>query len=195
MKSSKTFRLLALAAALILPLLAQGDLSAAGLTTKIKVSFEGTNLERTTGLGKSVLAITSIFTGDLTDGVAINQADKIYTLKAQTIASAATLTLDLKGSLIDPSGAAFTPNKLKCLFIYSRSTNTTTLTLFNDAAHVPILSDVTVTTTLKPGGIFLLTDPSLAGIPVTAGTGDLILITNGSGAEAKVDIVLVGASS
>lgn len=46
---------------------------------------------------------------------------------------------------------------------------------------------------LKPGGLFLFTDPSAPGLAVTAGTGDLLTISNsGAGTSVTYDIVIVG---
>jgi hypothetical protein len=130
----------------------------------------------------------------LANGTGANQADKIYTLKEQVIADGATLSIDLKGSLTDALGAAFTPSKLRAVVICSVSTNTTALTLFGDVNGVPVLNTAATTSTLTPAGCFVKTDASAAGIAVTAGTGDLLKIVNGAGAAAKVDVVLIGTS-
>jgi hypothetical protein len=60
---------------------------------------------------------------------------------------------------------------------------------------VPILNTAATTMTLLPGGTFLMVEPPLAGIAVTATTADLIKIVNAAGATAYVDIVLIGTSS
>ena len=112
-----------------------------------------------------------------------------------SITTGATTDLDLQGSLLDALGAAFTPAKLKCVYIESATANTTNLTLFGDAASVPILNTAATTTTLLPGGLFFICNPPLAGIAVTAATADIIQITNASGATATVNVVLIGTSS
>lgn len=181
------------ALAMLVGLFTMGDVGAASLQTRVSLGLSS-NLTSTVGL-------TSLATNpsvnriiDLANGVALNQADSLYTTQA-AITTGATLSIDVKGSLLDPFGAAFTPAKLKVIYIFSSSTNTTDLTLFGDANSVPILNTAATTSTLKPGGMFMVVQPSLAAIPVTAGTGDIIKIVNASGATANVDIILIGTSS
>ncbi len=191
----KRFLTVGLAALLVIGLgfVNMGDVGGATLSTRVVVDLSGT-LSGTTGIATPVAKLTAPRTMDFVNGVAAGQADSIYVSTA-SITTAATLTLDVKGALLDPLGAAFTPAKLKLVYIYSQPANTTTLTLFGDVNHVPILNTVATTSTLLPGGMFLLVQPPLAGITVTAATGDIIKIVNAAGATAVVDIVLVGTSS
>ena len=171
----------------------KSDVDAASLATRVALNLSA-NLSGTAGLVSATAPLSIARTIDLANGVAASQADQVYTT-TQSIAGAGNLTLDVKGALVDAFGAAFTPAKLKVVYIYSSPTNTTTLTLFGDAAHVPILNTVATTTTLLPGGLFLMVEPPLAGIAVTATTADLVKITNAAGAAATVDVVLIGTSS
>lgn len=152
-------------------------------------------LASSVGLASVEAAIDEMFETELADGVEIDEADKLYSLSSQSIADGGTLSIDLKGSLTDPAGAAFTPAKLKALIIRADPTNTTNLTVGGDANHVPVLSAGTTTFVLKPGGMFVFVDPSLAGVAVTAGTGDLVKIVNGAGAAALVDVIIIGTSA
>ena len=165
------------------------------LKTDVQINLSST-LTGTAGLAPLNAPLAVIQPISLASGVALNQADVLFSQQA-TILTAGTLTLDLKGGgLLDPFGAAINPVKLKGIYIFSKPTNTTNLTLFGDANHVPILG--TVATTLPnfaPGSVFLHVNPSLAGIAVTAGTGDIIKIVNAAGASAVVDIVLFGTSA
>jgi len=167
----------------------------AGLTTSIKVDMSGTHLTRTSGMATVTADIGRVWKTDLEDGVGADQADSVYTLLGQSIASGGTLSLDLKGSLVDVFGAAFTPAKLRAVYIYSRRQNTTNLTLFGDAASVPVLNTAATTATVRPGGVFLMVDRSSTGIAVTPTSADIIKIVNASGAAALVDLVFVGTSS
>lgn len=193
---------LAALCALVLAFGTMGDISAATLTSNVNVTITGTLLDATT-LTNNQAQVSKAWQVALANGVGANQADKIYTLKEQTIADAGTLTIDVKAALVDAFGAAFTPAKLRMVYIYScggppscsTAANTTNLTLFGDVNHVPILNTAATTAALKPGGVFLMTDSSAAGIAVTAGTGDIIKIVNAAGAAAKVDVVLIGTSS
>lgn len=157
------------------------------------LSFAQTSTGDALGSGRFDLAVIQAIA--LANGVAINQADMLYKQQA-TILTAATLTLDLKGGgLLDVFGVAINPVKLVGVYIFSKLANTTNLTLFGDANHVPFLGTVATTVPLKPGGKYEQWDPSLAAITVTAGTGDIVKIVNAAGASAVVDIVLVGRNS
>lgn len=164
------------------------------LRSQVRLALAGTHLTDTAGLGRITAEVGPVWTVGLDDGVGADQADRIYSLAAQEIASGGTLSLDLQGGLLDVLGDAFTPAKLRAVCIVAARTNTTVLTLFGGAAPVPVLGGGG-THTLNPGGIFFVLDRSAAGIPVTATTADILRIVNGSGAVAKVDVVLIGTSS
>jgi hypothetical protein len=192
----KRFRILAVLAAVaaIVGLgLQQGDVGAASLTTRVTVTVAPT-LTSTVGLAATVAEAKALGDFTFTPGTGANQADSVYTASS-TITTGATLTLDLKGSMVDAFGAAFTPAKLRLVYIASRNSNTTDLTLFGNAASPLILNTAATTTTLTPGDVFLATRRATAGITVTAATADIVQIVNAAGASAVVDIVLVGTSS
>ncbi len=193
MRKKLTAGLAALMAIALGGLLFQGDVGAASLATNVSVQV-GATLSGTVGLATATVPLSVTKQIALLNGVGASQADKIYT-NTYAIATAATESIDVKGALVDALGAAFTPAKLKAVYIYSQPANTTTLTLFGDVNSVPILNTAATTTTLLPGGLFLLVQPPLAGIAVTAGTGDIIKIVNAAGATANVDVILVGTSS
>jgi hypothetical protein len=177
-------------------LLAQDGRAAATLSTKVKVDLSGTILENDLGATVATAPLGApVWTVALGSGTGADKADQLYALKGQSSGSGATLSLDLQGALTDPFGSAFTPSRLRVVYVYSRPKNSTALTLFGDVKGVPILDASESTATLNPGGMFLLVDRSAAGISVTATTADIVAITNASGAAALVDIVLVGASS
>lgn len=171
----------------------QGDVGAASLTTKVEVLVGGT-LAGDVGLATASVPLAVKKQIELANGVGASQADKVYS-KTYSILTGATEDIDVQAALVDALGAAFTPAKLKVVYIYSRPANTTNLTLFGDANSVPILNTAATTSTLLPGGLFLVAQPPLAGIAVTAGTGDIIQIVNAAGATATVDVILVGTSS
>lgn len=193
-KTKLILSLMALCAALALCLFVQGDVAAASLTSRVQVNVLGTLTDNST-LTDNQSQISKVWTMSLANGTGAAQADKIYTLKEQTIADGGTLSIDVKGALVDAFGAAFTPAKLRCVYIYSATTNTTALTLFGDANGVPILNTAATTATLTAGGMFLKSDQSTTGIAVTAATGDIIKIVNAAGAAATLDVVLIGTSS
>lgn len=193
MKGIRIVAFAALAALTIGLGLQQGDVNAASLSTRVTVTVAPT-LTSTVGLAATSAEAKALVDFTLAAGTGANQADSVYTASS-TITTGATLTLDLKGSMVDAFGAAFTPAKLRLVYISSRNSNTTNLTLFGNAASPLILSVATTTVTLTPGDAFLVTRRATAGITVTTATADIIDIVNGSGASAIVDIVLVGTST
>jgi hypothetical protein len=195
MKRIRILALLAAAAALTIGLgLQLGDVNAANaVSTQVEVKVAPT-LSGTVGLASASATATALSQFTLANGTGANQGDLVYTTSA-AITTAGTLSIDVKGSLTDAFGAAFTPAKLRLIYIASKSSNTTDLTLFGDAASVPILNTAATTTTLSPGDVFMVTRRSAAGIAVTASTADIIKIVNGAGATANIEVVLVGSSS
>jgi hypothetical protein len=166
------------------------------LTTDILVQL--------TGRASSALDLKSV-TADLVknyrlalaSGVAAAQADKIWE-DQRTLAPSAVDSLDLSGGgLVDAFGAAFAPVKLKAILIYSALANLNDITLFGDTNHVPILGTAATTMgPLQPGCFFLMQWRALAGKAVTAGTGDIIKVTNAAGVNSVTyDIVLIGTSA
>jgi hypothetical protein len=143
-----------------------------------------------------VSVVDSSNTLSLTTGTGANQADKIWS-DTRTVTTGATDTLDFAGTALDdPFGADFVPAKIKSILIVAAAANTTDLTVSRPASNgVPFLAAASDAFVLKPGGAFLLHNQSAAGIAVTAGTGDLIDITNSAGASANYNIVVVGTSA
>lgn len=132
----------------------------------------------------------------LTNGVAINQADKVFA-DQRTLAASASENLDVSGgALTDAYGATFTLVKMKILMVCAASGNTNNVVLGGNANSVPFLSAAATTVSIKPGGCFQLADPSLAGITVTNTTGDIIQVANSAGSTSVTyDIIIVGTSS
>jgi hypothetical protein len=131
----------------------------------------------------------------LASGVAIDQADEIWD-DERSLATGANEDLDFAGILTNAFGQTVTLVKLKLLIFIAGSTNTTNLTIGPKSSNgLPFLAGTTPTFVLKPKGVFLLFDPSLAGITVTAGTGDLINVLNSAGATATYRVIAVGTKS
>jgi hypothetical protein len=163
------------------------------LSTQVLVELKAT-LSDTVGMAAETAVAQALASFTLASGTGANQGDMVYTTSA-TITTGATLSIDVKAALTDAFGAAYTPAKLKLIYIASKAANTTNLTILGNAASVPILSAATTTATLTPGDVFLITRRAAAGIAVTAATGDIIDIVNAAGASAVVDVILVGTSA
>jgi hypothetical protein len=128
-------------------------------------------------------------------GVGANQADVLFSDK-RTLASATGEDLDVSGALSALFGTAVFA-KVKAVVIVAAAANTTSLTVSRPASNGLLLfgaaSDALAA--IKPGGGFAFWDPSLAGIAVTAGTADLLTITNSSGASADYYVLILGTSA
>jgi hypothetical protein len=133
---------------------------------------------------------------DLANGVGARQANVIWA-DQRSLGPSATESHDLLGGgLVDAVGVAFAPARLRALVIYSALANLNNLTLFGDVNHVPLLGTVATTITLQPGGIYVFTAPATAGVLVTAGTGDIVKVTNAAGTNTVVyDIIMIGANA
>jgi hypothetical protein len=132
----------------------------------------------------------------LTDGTDADEANKVYGPVRRTLAGGANEELDLSGSLTDIFGDTVVLTKVKGLLIHNTKTDVgAKLEIGGSAANAFLLfkaaNDIY---TLGPNGIFFVWEPSLAGLTVTAGTGDLLKINNVSSPSVSIDydIVVVG---
>ena len=123
-----------------------------------------------------------------------NQANKMFS-DTRTVAASANDDLDLAGSLVDPVGATLTFASVKAIYIKAGAANANDL-VFGPAPSNGFLgpwADASDRVSLKAGEVFLITNRAATGWGVTAGTGDLLRVTNGgSGAAVTYDIVLIG---
>ncbi|WP_405149434.1 hypothetical protein OG589_14510 [Sphaerisporangium sp. NBC_01403] len=131
----------------------------------------------------------------LISGTGAGAADQIWSA-TRSINSGATDSLDLAGVLTSPLGGTLTFARIKGVLVAAAATNTTNVDVARPATNgVPLFSAVSSAISVRPGGLLVWMDPSAAGVVVTPGTGDLINLVNGSGATAKCDVVIIGASA
>ncbi len=132
----------------------------------------------------------------LTSGVGANQADKVFS-DTRTITASATDSLDLAGTLLDALGDAFTPARIKALYVFAASANTNNVNVTRPATNgVPLFLAASDGIPVRPGGLFMWLAPDATGIAVTATTADLIDIVNsGAGTSVTYDILIIGASA
>jgi hypothetical protein len=133
----------------------------------------------------------------LTNGTGANQAD-ICWLDDRTLASGASDDLDLAGALSDALADTVNMAELVGVVVIAAASNTTSLTIGGGSnPFLGFLGGTSPTVGPLPGGtVFLLVSPGAAGIgTVTADTGDILRITNGSGANASYKIGLIGRSA
>ncbi|MFG1341880.1 hypothetical protein [Xanthobacter autotrophicus] len=133
---------------------------------------------------------------DFVDGVTAGKADRVFSDR-RTLAASASENLDLAGGLTDAFGAALTFAKVVALVVRAADANASDIVLGGAAsnAFVGPFGAATHTIAVKPGGAMVLVAPK-GGWAVTAATGDLLKVLNGSGAaSADYDILVLGTSA
>lgn len=134
------------------------------------------------------------FANIFTDGTGANQANNIFSDR-RALAGGANEDLDLAGVLSSALGSTIISAKLKALIFRALPANTGNLTITRPASNgVPfLLAAGDGLPPLKPGGMVVITDPSVAGITVTAGTGDLINVAASGGGANNYDVIMIVA--
>lgn len=133
----------------------------------------------------------------LANGTGAGQAD-IKWDDQRTVTDGATEDLDLNGVLTDAFGASVDAARIKALYLKAADANTTDLTIGADVLNPwATFLNATGTITLRPGAsVQLIAGAADAtGFAVTAGTGDILQVANGAGADADYDIVIIAASA
>ncbi|MBP5931829.1 hypothetical protein QBA57_28595 [Streptomyces scabiei] len=133
---------------------------------------------------------------DLASGTGANQADRIFA-DTRTLAASATEDLDLAGVLSDPLGASLTFARIKAVLIRAAAGNTNSVNVTRPASNgVPLFLAASDGLAVRPGGLFLWVAPDATGVAVTAGTGDLLTLTNSAGSTSVTyDVIIIGASA
>lgn len=167
---------------------------AATFKGKITLRLEGDYDNNLGEISTDVVKLDILRTYNITNGTGANQANLLFR-DQRTLTTGANEDLDLAGVLTDPFGTTITFDEVRYIYFYSASANTTNLTItgkatngfitpFQAAGHGIVVS---------PDGCALLIAPDATGFNVTAATGDLLTITNASGASATYDIVIIGS--
>lgn len=131
-------------------------------------------------------------------GTANGQADRVF-LDSFSIAASGTLDYDLNGgSLTDPFGVAVSFVEIVGLWIFASAGNSNNVVLSTAAAN-PWLGLLAATDLLpvRPGDTSsYICGPTSNGLPVVAGTGDVLRIANsGGGSSIAGDLLIVGRSA
>ncbi len=135
-----------------------------------------------------------------TDGVGADQFDLAY-FTQRTVASGANDDLDLYGTLIGIMGNTINADELVGIMIVNRridpndAANTTNLNI-GGGSNVQTLNWLggvnTVIQSISPGGIFMMMNPTTAGMGgVASGVGDIIRVTNSAGASNTYTVALL----
>ncbi|MDM7915706.1 MAG: hypothetical protein QUU85_10650 [Candidatus Eisenbacteria bacterium] len=187
--------LAALAALVGVGLFQGGDVSAASLSSTVLLRVKA-DLTNTAGLANAAAPVLLERSLTWTNGVGANQANVVWTAE-RTLAASATEDLDFAGGgLTDAFGAAVAPAKIRAVIVSASAGDTNSVVLGGDANSVPFLSAAATTVSIQPGGVFVFTAPAVAGVPVTAGTGDIIQVANsGAGTPVTYSIIVLGTAS
>lgn len=130
----------------------------------------------------------------LAAGTGSGEADLLWADSRALIADA-TEDLDLAGVLTDIFGDTVTFADVKAILIYNASTTASVISIMGAAANgfVGPFGAASQKINIPAGGFVMFGHPG-AGWTVTAGTGDLITITEESTLAAVYEIAIIGAT-
>ncbi len=172
------------------------------LKLRIEAKVNGESSKTWTGLAPASSPIAFGKVINLVDGVLANQADVIY-LKERTIAASATDAIDVSGTLNDPSGSNVVMAKLVGIIVFNEPVDDTVPNLGNlviGGGSNPLVGPFgnvnDVTGPLRAGGVYMMINPSLAGMGVvTPATGDLLNIVCSADGPATYQVCIIGRSA
>lgn len=166
----------------------------AGVTATITTSFVA-SLAGTNDIGTPRFAVREEFINSFTAGTATTGQANIMFADTRTLAASATENLDLSGALVDAFGATIVAAEIVAVYVTALAANTNDVVVGGAASNAfnGPLGGTTPTQSVKPGEYLLWT--SKAGFTVTAGTGDILKVTNSSsGTPVTYDIIIIGRS-
>ena len=162
------------------------------VTTTIKLSAA---ISQALALDKGTAAFTPshVINKTLADGTGADQANQVFS-DQRTLAGSANEELDLSGSLVDAFGNTIAFTKIKAIIISAAAANGGDIQVGGSASNgfdswVGAAGDLVV---VQPDGAFVLVAPGVNGYAVTAGTGDLLKITNTDASPVTYDITIIG---
>lgn len=144
--------------------------------------------------GYALMDILQDWSATIANGTGAAQASQVYQ-DTGSLGASASASIDLAGSLTNIFGATITFTKIKLIAVRATSTNNAanTLAVIRGSSNgVPLFGAASGGFAgLNPGAWFIYYDPT--GITVTAGTGDILTLTNNAGTNTiTYDIVIVG---
>lgn len=166
---------------------------ALSFTGSMKFNVQG-SLSNTIDLGSRSYNITYNKGYSLSNGTGADQANIIWS-DTRTISASSNDDLDLAGGLTDAYGATITFTKIKGILVYAYAENSNILQIGGAAsnAFVNWVASATDIINLRPGGSFGITVTDATAYAVSAGTGDILRLTNGgAGSSVTYDIMLIG---
>ena len=133
-----------------------------------------------------------------TSGTGAGAVDMVFT-DERTLSASATEDLDLAGSLTGALGTTLTFARIKAILITAAAGNTNNVQVTRPSSNgVPFLMAAGDGIALRPGAGFcwVTGTADATGVAVTAGTGDLITVTNSGGTTSVTyKVVILGCSA
>ena len=143
-------------------------------------------------IGNGRHTIKTTYSNVLSSGTGADQANAMWSDTRQ-IAASTTEDLDLFGGLTDAFGVTMNFANIKLVFVKAAASNTNDVVIGGDANSVPMFDDVSDAISIKPGGVFMVTNPAANGYVVTNSTGDVLQVANSSsGSVVDYDIIIIG---
>jgi hypothetical protein len=167
-------------------------------SAELAVSFKASQSGGSNSFGSTywngVMSLVQPFSG----GTTANKFDQLY-MAERSVNASSNDDLDLSGVLTDIFGATITSVELVGIVLINAPkagspANVSNLTLGGGSNPVVGFLGGTTPTVgpIKPGGCFVLMNPDATGLAtITAGTGDILRIANGSGGAATYQIALM----
>lgn len=164
------------------------------LTANLKLHATGTQTNAL-DLGTAKLPFSLVVERALTDGTAAAMADRVFT-DTRTLAASGTENLDLAGTLTDAFGATLTFATIKAVIIKAADGNTNSVQVTRPASNGVALFMAAGDGIALAAGYCFAWFGSGTGISVTAGTGDLLTVTNSAaGTSVSYSVVIIGTSA
>lgn len=165
----------------------------AELNVSLAVHQSGANAFSGGPYWNGLMSLSQVFS----NGTTANKIDLAY-MAERTVASASNDDIDLAGVLTDALGGTITAAELVGILIINKkadgTANTTNLTIGGSSSGVP--GYTSAGEVVKPGGIYLHMNPDATGIAtVTASTGDILRVTNGSGASNSFQVAILARTA
>jgi hypothetical protein len=159
---------------------------------RIAGDYNGSN-----DLGSARFELAQDWSLSMSNGTGTNQYDRMYS-DTVSIAASTSLDLDLRGGLTDPFGVTLNMVELRAIFIRSRLANLNNLGIGGTVANqlTGIFSDASDRLDLRPGEVFFKGIFPDGAVTLTAGTADLLRLTNLAGTNTiSVDVLIFGTSA
>lgn len=165
------------------------------LSASVKATINAT-LTKTADFESASSRIDHALAISLTDGTGAGNADRIFK-DTRTLAASATEDLDLSGALTNIYGETVAFADIRAILITADAGNTNNVNVTRPASNgLALFIAAGDGLPVRPGGMFLWACPDATGVAVTAGTGDLLTLTNSAGSTSVTySITIIGASA